>query len=73
MEKVKIFDAAFELRKLEDRIAKGTEEKVCVSWLLVPRSACKEAKWDEDALVEEAIERGEVRKRGEDPGKASWE
>lgn len=73
MEKVKIFDAAFELRKLEDRIAKGTEEKVCVSWLLVPRSACKEAKWDEDALVEEAIKRGEVRKRGEDPGKASWE
>jgi hypothetical protein len=73
MEKIKIFDAAFELRKLEERVANSTEEKVCVSWLLVPKSACKEAKWDEDVLVTEAIYRGKQKKKGEDVGKASWE
>jgi hypothetical protein len=73
MEKFKIFDAATELCKLEDRVAKSTEEKVCISWLLVPKSACKEAKWDEDVLITEAIYRGKQRKKGEDVGKASWE
>ena len=73
MAKVTIFNPALELRRLEDKIANSKEEKICVSWLLVPRSACKEAKWDEDALVEEAIERGKRRREGEVLEAPSWE
>ena len=67
-----VFNPAYELRKLEEKVANSKEDEVCTSWLLLPKTAVREAGWDQ-ALVKEAIERGEARKEGKDVGEASWE
>ena len=71
--KITIWNPKTELKELEDKVA-GLEEdqEVCQAKLLVPTAAIKEAGWDE-ALVQEAIERGRARARGEEVGEASWE
>lgn len=71
--KITIWNPKTELQELEEKVARLKEsEEVEDHILLVPKAALKEAGWEED-LIEEAIERGRAKAKGEEIGEPSWE
>lgn len=70
---ITIWNPKTELEELTQKVAKLEEDKeVPTHYLLVPKAALKEAGWDE-SLIEEAINRGRAKAKGEELEDPSWE